>query len=131
MTYLADPTKDVRHQILDAVDHVVRSLPPVFSEKINPTVRVDGTSVDGVALAAVSTPYRQATVTAAKKVTDVDKAPIANVGTVWIGGSATDISGAVPLEPGQSMSLFDNGDLADYFLIVESANDGVSIVISA
>jgi hypothetical protein len=104
---------------------------PEFIEQINATARVDGTSVSGVALTASSTPYRQATVTARKKVTDIDKASTDNVGTVWIGRSATDISGATPLEPGQSMNLFDNGDLADYFLIVNTANDGVSIAYSS
>ncbi len=103
---------------------------PEFVEQINATIRVNGTSVNGVALAG-ATPYLRATVTARKKVTDIDNASTANVGTIWIGRSAADISGATPLTSGQSMNLFDNGDLADYFLIVESANDGVSIAYSA
>lgn len=99
-------------------------------EKINATIRVEGTSVGGVVLAS-DVPYITAVVTARKKVTDIDKASILNVGTIWISRSATDISGATPLAPGQSLTLFSNGNLNQYYLIVESANDGVSIAYKA
>jgi len=100
-----------------------------LSEKSNPTIRVDGTSVNGVALAASSTVFAEATVLARKPVTDADKATVANTGTIWLSRSATSITGATPLTPGQSVQLPSGGDLADWFLIVETANDGVSITI--
>ncbi len=104
------------------------SVGPAFGEKANTTARVEGTSVGAEALVASATPYIQATVTALKPVTDIDKISIANTGTVWLCRSATNIDGATKLEPGQSAALPNNCDLADFFLAVDTSSDGVSFV---
>jgi len=101
---------------------------PSFSEKVATTARVDGASVNGVAMAASSTPYRKATVTARKLTSGATSASIANTDTVWICSAAEDMTGAFPLEPGQSMSLPDNCDLEDFFVAANVINEGVAIV---
>jgi len=123
-------TEDKQDTIITAVQKggLANSVTPAFAEQSNATIRVDGTSVGAVPLVASSTPYIQATVVARKPVSGATKASIANQGTVWICGSATVITGAFPLAPGESFPLPDNCDLADFSLAVETAYDGVSIV---
>lgn len=115
----------------NSLEHVAKggranSVTPAFAEKSNPTAINAGSDIDGLPLAA-DVDYIKATVYAIKPVSGVTEPPIANVGAVWICGGAENITGGFKLEPGQSMALPDNCNLALFFLAVENANDGVSI----
>ncbi len=102
---------------------------PVFADKDNPTIRVNATSVNALALTTEdSLKYRRATVLAMKPGADALSAPSANTGNVYICSGAEVLTGAFVLVPGASMELPPNGDLADYFLAVDNAGDGVSII---
>ena len=98
-----------------------------FTSKSNATAIVDGSAVNGSALASSSTQYYQATIFAIKPGAAATNIPGANAGDVWICGSATSLAGAFKLVPGASMELPHCGDLSEYFLAVENANDAVSI----
>jgi len=101
-------------------------LTPTFAVKANPTAIVDGVTVDALALGS-SKPYHRATVLALKPGADALTMPTANTGTVWICSAAEVLTGAFQLAPGASMELPPNCDLADFFLAVETADDGVLI----
>ncbi len=101
---------------------------PKFLAKKNGTAIDSGTSVDALALVATSTPYHQATVKAMKPGASAIHVPSANTGNVWICSGLEVLTGAFMIVPGGSMPLPDNGDLADYYLAVNTLNDGVLIV---
>ena len=95
-------------------------------EAKNATVMNGGSH--GAKLAAASTPYKTARVTALKPSGVADTLPGANTGTVYIGqGGGDDCRYSIPLTQGQSMDLLAGGDLADVYLFVASANDGVIV----
>ena len=103
-------------------------LSPTFTTKSNATAINDGVAVSASALASSATPYRKATVRAMKPGSDALTMPTANTGNVWICSAAAVLTGAFRLTPGESLTLPDDSDLADFFLAVETANDGVLIV---
>ena len=78
-----------------------------------------------VALAAASTPYLTATVHAVKPGATDDANTGDNTGIVRI--TAGENSESTPLSQGQSMVLSEFCDLADYYLTVDTAADGVTI----
>ena len=101
---------------------------PVFTTKSNPTARVNATSVSALALTTEdSLKYRQATILAKKPGADALSKPTANTGNVQICSGEEVLTGAFELVPGASMELPPNGDLAEYFLAVDTAGDGVCI----
>jgi len=102
-------------------------LSPTFTTKSNATAIVDGTSVNAAAFAASRTLYRRATVRAMKPGADAKTMPTANSGNVWICSGAEVLTGAFRLAPGESMELPPYGNLADFYLAVETAGDGVLI----
>ena len=100
-----------------------------FTEKSNSTARVEGTSVGAEALGSAE--FVVATVSAFKPISGATKKPVDNTGTVYICGAAEDLSGAFVLEPGESMSLPEGCNLSEFFLAVDTANDGVSIAYTS
>ena len=122
-----NPAKEDGHLDAIAKDHEANARTPNWFSKINSTPRVEGTSVNAVALAA-SKPYVRAAVLAMKPGATTKHAPGDNAGTVYICTSSTDIQEAWPLTPGQSMELPPCGDLSDFSLAVNNAGDGVIIL---
>jgi len=104
------------------------SVMPTFATVKNGTAaRVEGASV-GAVVFGVDVPYIKATITASRPVTGATNAPVANLGTIWVCREATNINGAFPLEPGQSMALPDNCNLEDFYLAVDTIDDGLAII---
>lgn len=83
------------------------------------------------ALAAVSTPYRQASLAGLKAGADANTAPSDNTGLVYVALAASpNLGTAWRLAPGGVLVLPDGGDLADYVYAVVTAADGVCWQIS-
>lgn len=107
---------------------LANSVVPAITSKVNATAIVDTTSVDSTPLAASTTPYIKATVTARTASADANTISTANTTDVYILTTADDLRTAwAPLAPGQEMDLPDNCDLADFHLAVVTATEGVII----
>ncbi len=103
-------------------------LDPVFTGKANPTAINNTNSVDALALTSSETRYSRATLKAMKPGGNALTKPTDNTGNVWICSGAEVLTGAFQLIPGASLELPPYGDLADYFLAVDTADDGVLII---
>ena len=107
------------------------SVEPTTTFKVNATAIVDTTSVNSVPLAASSTPYITATVTARTGSANLNTKSTANTGGVHILTTADNLTTAwAPLEPGQDMPLPNNCNLTDFHLAVDVATEGVIITIT-
>ena len=109
------------------------SIPPagswtsVVTAKFTATPIQDGVAVNAEPLAVDSTPYSSATIQARKPSCSATIKSTDNADSVWICGSADDLTGAIPLTPGQFLPLRNSGDLANLYLAVVVGGDGVSI----
>ena len=76
-------------------------------------------------------PYQRCSILAMKPGAGADKfnVPVANVGTIYIITSPSDTRNyALALSPGSSIELPPNCDLADWYLVVDNASDGIIIM---
>lgn len=98
---------------------------PHAVEKANPTAIISGTSIDALPLSDASIPYKHCTLVARKPGANILTKSGTNAGIVWLCTGLEDISGAIPLSPGDSIDLPINCDLKDFFLAVDTVADGI------
>lgn len=113
--------------LIDGVgSHSLHAFTKVTTGQIN-----SPTASNGIQLAASSTPYKKARVTAYKESGAAHTVPAANTGLVYVGvNGADECSDAVPLSQGVSMDLPDNGDLTNIWLFADNTGDGVVVEYS-
>ena len=132
MSYIANLKTSWKYRLIAAVEYLINfgsdsnaagSHDTTAFEKVPAAAIVSGTSVGGEALGG-DIDFITCEVEARTPGTNALTLPTANTGTVYLSRSATSLVGAIPLQPGQFVSL-EKGNLSEWFVSVATATEGV------